>query len=132
MSGLGRDWPPGDAKGSWPESRGGAGPAWYNGLNFPTREEFLSSIAVNRLVAQPYTLPSYSNTGFSLLGLANVAWNQAKEGEDAPSTHAELLSRDIFVPLELNSSFFVLTEETKSRIAVASVFPEETVEYSQL
>lgn len=127
MSGLGRDWPPGDASDAWPKSLDGSGPPWYNGLPFPTREKLIEGIISNELVTPPYSFPTYSNTGFALLGVANVAANKAKEGEKAPSTHSELLHRDIFAPLGLNSSAFAVSEETKGRVAVASFLPEETV-----
>lgn len=127
MSGLGRDWPPGAARGAWPETLDGSGPPPYNGLPLPDREAFMRGISANHLVAPPYTFPSYSNTGYSLLGLANVAANKAIEGEKSPKTHADLLNRDIFTPLRLNGSFFSANEGNKAHIAVASVEPHESV-----
>lgn len=127
MSGLGRDWPAGPAAGAWPESTTGSGPPWYNGLPFPTNEEFLKGISGFPLVAPPYTFPIYSNTGFSLLGLANVAANKAAEGRKAPSTHADLVKRDIFEPLGLTDSAFVVSEENKGKVVVSSVASVETV-----
>ena len=127
MSGLGRDWPPGSAAGAWPDSREGSGPPWYNGLPFPNNADFLKGISKVPLVAPPYTFPIYSNTGFSLLGLANVAASKASEGVNAPSTHAELLKRDIFQPLGLDGSSFVASEENKANLAVSSVFSVESV-----
>ncbi|THH03569.1 hypothetical protein EW145_g6168 [Phellinidium pouzarii] len=126
MSGLGRDWPPGNAEGVWPESLEGTGPPWYNGLPFPSDEEFMEGIIEYPLVAPPYTFPSYSNTGYSLLGLANVAANKKDEGNNAPATHADLLHRDIFAPLGLNGSSFVSSDANKANAAVASLFSEET------
>ncbi|KAL5499258.1 hypothetical protein ACEPAH_1776 [Sanghuangporus vaninii] len=126
MSGLGRDWPPGSARGVWPESLNGSGPPGYNGLPFPDHEEFMKGISENHLVSPPYTFPSYSNTGYSLLGLANVAANKAIEGEQAPKTHADLLNRDIFSPLGLNATSFAVNEANKAHVAVASVESYET------
>ncbi|KAI5116363.1 hypothetical protein M0805_001373 [Coniferiporia weirii] len=121
ISGLGRDWPPGSAVNVWPGSLEGTGPGWYNGLPFPSNEEFMDGIARNCLVAPPYTVPSYSNTGYSLLGLANVAANKLAEGNDAPLTHADLLHRDIFEPLNLVDSSFICSDANKANIAIASV-----------
>lgn len=127
MSGLGRDWPPGSAVNAWPGSLEGTGPGWYNGLPFPSNEEFWDGIAQNRLIAPPYTVPSYSNTGYSLLGLANVAANKIVESNGAPLTHADLLHRDIFEPLDLTDSSFVCSDANKANIAIASVSPVEVV-----
>ncbi|EGN94876.1 hypothetical protein SERLA73DRAFT_96244 [Serpula lacrymans var. lacrymans S7.3] len=125
MSGLGRDWPPGDSSKAWPKSLDGAGPPHYNGLPFPSHEQFFDAIAHNQLIVPPYTYPIYSNTGFSLLGLANVAASRAFEGGDSPQTHAELLQRDIFDPLGLNGSSFLLTEINQPHVAVASMVTVE-------
>ncbi|KDQ21841.1 hypothetical protein BOTBODRAFT_169032 [Botryobasidium botryosum FD-172 SS1] len=125
MSGIGADWPPGDAEGKWPKSRDGAGPPPYNGRHDPDIPMLLDAIGQNPFVARPYTFPSYSNSGYSLLGVANVAANQAAEGSDAPSTHAELMHRDIFVPLGLNGSSFIASNTNKNHLVVASVYPGE-------
>ncbi|KDQ21842.1 hypothetical protein BOTBODRAFT_169033 [Botryobasidium botryosum FD-172 SS1] len=126
MSGIGRDWPPGSAAGSWPESLDGSGPPPFNGLSFPDRQTLMDGIADNQLLARPYTLPSYSNTGYALLGVANVAAVKASGGSDAPSTHAELMHRDVFLPLGLNDSSFITTSANKERVVVSSFYPEET------
>ncbi|EGN94877.1 hypothetical protein SERLA73DRAFT_77610 [Serpula lacrymans var. lacrymans S7.3] len=125
MSGLGRDWPPGNTSNAWPKTLGGAGPLYYNGQPFPTHQDVYDAIAYDPLIAPPYTYPIYSNTGYSLLGITNVAANEAFEGSGSPTTHAELVKRDIFDPLGLNGSSFFLTDVNKPHVVVASV---ETLE----
>ncbi|KAG9309359.1 beta-lactamase/transpeptidase-like protein [Chiua virens] len=125
MSGLGRDLPPGNALGHWPNSLFGAGPPEYNGREFPSRQDVFDGIAQSRPAAAPYTYPVYSNTGYSLLGIANVAANIAANGPSSPQTHAELMQQDIFGPLGFNGTIFLVTEETKSHVVVSSANPWE-------
>ncbi|KAH7922968.1 beta-lactamase/transpeptidase-like protein [Leucogyrophana mollusca] len=125
MSGLGRDLPPGDASQAWPTSLGGGGPPPENGRPFPTLEDIFKAISANQPVVPPYTYPVYSNTGFQLLGMANVAANRAFEGEDAPSTHAQLIHRDVFGPLGFNGTSFLTTDANKHHVAVASFYSHE-------
>lgn len=75
----------------------------------------------------PYSYPVYSNAGIDLLGLANIAANQlASDGDREPKTHEELIKRDIFDPLGLNSSFYHFRAGTSwaDRLAVPSVSVE--------
>ncbi|KAN0082374.1 Beta-lactamase/transpeptidase-like protein [Tylopilus felleus] len=125
MSGIGRDLPPGNAKGHWPTSLFGGGPPGYNGLEFPSRQEVFDGIAKSRPVVPPYTYPVYSNAGYSLLGMANVAANIAANGPSAPLTHAELMQQDIFGPLGFNGSSFLVTEENIQNVVVPSLNPSE-------
>ena len=127
MSGIGRDLPPGNAKGHWPTSLFGGGPPGYNGLEFPSRQEVFDGIAKSRPVVPPYTYPVYSNAGYSLLGMANVAANIAANGPSAPLTHAELMQQDIFGPLGFNGSSFLVTEENIQNVVVPSLNPSEIV-----
>lgn len=80
----------------------------------------MHDIASLPLVAEPYTYPIYSNTGFSLLGWALTAAANA-------SSYAELIQKDIFTPLGLGSSFGV-TSENAQRVVV-SRDPTESVRY---
>ncbi|KAF8120130.1 beta-lactamase/transpeptidase-like protein [Boletus edulis] len=121
MSGLGSDLPPGNAQGHWPKSLVGRGPPLYNGLEFPSHQEVFDGIAKSRPVVAPYTYPVYSNTGYSLLGMANVAANIAESGPSEPNTHAELVQRDIFGPLGCNGSSFLVTEENIHNVVVPSL-----------
>ena len=127
MSGIGRDLPAGSAQGHWPKSLFGRGPPSYNGLEFPSRQQVLDGVAKSRPIAPPYTYPVYSNTGYALLGMANVAATIAGEGERAPSTHAELVQQDIFEPLCFDGTSFLMTEENIEHVVVPSVRPEEIV-----
>ncbi|KAL0958175.1 hypothetical protein HGRIS_000338 [Hohenbuehelia grisea] len=121
MSGLNRECPPGSSNGSWPASLDGSGPPGYSGLPFPDRKTFMAGIVPSGRVAPPYTFPVYSNTAFSVLGLVNLAVTKRHEGEKAPQTHAELMHRDIFVPLGLNGSSFIVSEVNKDKVVVPSV-----------
>lgn len=128
MSGLGRDWPAGDASGHWPSSLVGQHPPPYSGVPFPEPDDLLSSLTSHTMVAEPYTFPVYSNTGFALLGLANVAAANLHQNCDSTiHTHAELMERDVFGPLGFNGSFFAPTQDNEKRLAVSSSEPWETV-----
>ena len=117
MSGLGRDWPSGSAH-NWPYDADGGGAPPANGLPFPTRERFFGAIEEHYMVSPPWAYPQYSNTGFGLLGLALVEAASAAYGTQL--SHAELLKRDIFDPLGLNSTHFLVTGANKDRIVVPS------------
>jgi len=80
----------------------------------------MKSITSLPLVTPPYTFPSYSNTGFNLLGYTIVAAD--KSGQ----TYSDLLHRDIFRPLGLSSTFN-LTADNIHQVAVASVNSAEVV-----
>ncbi|EGO21816.1 hypothetical protein SERLADRAFT_474737 [Serpula lacrymans var. lacrymans S7.9] len=119
MSGLNTFSPPGDASGSWPKS-----PEGESSSGHATLAQVLESIASHRPIAPPYTFPVYSNTGYKLLGLANVAANRAFENHtDAPSTHAELMHRDVFTPLGLKDSSFLTSPTNRANVVVPSIQP---------
>ena len=96
----------------------------------PTKEEILDLVANSPLINNPNTYTIYSNIGFDLLGLANVAANrQASEFKATePKSHKELLKRDIFNPLGLHSSFFDNpTPEQHARLVVPKTNSEWAV-----
>lgn len=106
LLGLGRDYPPADF-GDWPKQNLIASATPDPEVPEISYEDFLAEIAKYPLVNPPYSNPIYSNTGFGLLGLVNIAANKlAKNGSAEPDTHKDLLKRDIFDPMGLNSSFF--------------------------
>ncbi|TFK40872.1 beta-lactamase/transpeptidase-like protein [Crucibulum laeve] len=121
MAGIGRDYPP-KYHINWPNTDS---PPWDSPLSLPvSSESLLSAIAKYPLVNSPYGYPVYSNAGFDLLGLANVAANlNASESRDKePQSHKELVKRDIFDPLGLNSSFYRMPADSslRGRIAIPS------------
>ncbi|KAF8587763.1 beta-lactamase/transpeptidase-like protein [Ramaria rubella] len=123
MSGLGRDWPPETALG-WPHSLNSTDSP------LPNRARFLEALNSNNPIADSYTYPIYSNTGYNLLGYANVRANEKYEketgGKDIPTTHAQLMERDVIRPLGLNGSSFLITNENARHAAVSSAAPFET------
>ncbi|KAJ3552290.1 hypothetical protein NM688_g4225 [Phlebia brevispora] len=125
MSGLGRDWPPGTVHG-FPHDMQGGGPPPTNGLPFPDHAAMLRTIIANRLVTPPFAYPAYSNTGIALLGMALVSANRmaSKFPETEPNTFADLIARDIFEPMGMNSSSFLATEKNKHLVVVPSLAPE--------
>jgi CubicO group peptidase (beta-lactamase class C family) len=126
MSGLGRDWPPGiDSK--WPDNIFGSGPPPTNGHPFPSHEAVYKAISETRLVSPPGAYPSYSNTGAGVLGSALVAANLAAFGPNQPDNYADLAKRDIFEPMGLNGSHFLVTEANKHLVVVPSLGPEVAV-----
>ncbi|KAF9454094.1 beta-lactamase/transpeptidase-like protein [Macrolepiota fuliginosa MF-IS2] len=112
MSGMGRDYPPSDI-GDWPQNS--PIPSFkrmrtQDDLPFPKRnyEQLVKSVNKYPLVNLPYDYPIYSNSGIDLLGLSNVAANKraSSQPNDEPQSHEDLINRDIFGPLGLNSSFY--------------------------
>ncbi|KAF8587756.1 beta-lactamase/transpeptidase-like protein [Ramaria rubella] len=124
MSGLGRDWPPSNAA-DWPETP-------YGHRQMPGAELFLDALNSNTAITDSYSYPIYSNTGYNLLGYANVFANENYERANKifktgiPTTHAELMERDVFRRLGLNGSSFLITDGNKKHAVVSSAAPEET------
>ena len=84
-------------------------------------EQALSYLSSFPLASRPNNFPIYSNVGFGLLGLVNIIANvqASKNKEQEPQTHADLLKRDIFDPLGLDSTFFSNpSPDQRGRIAV--------------
>jgi CubicO group peptidase (beta-lactamase class C family) len=117
MAGLGLDYPVENLDG-WPH----VPPPLFKPSNFfpvetyPTKSEILQVIAKNPLVAPQYTFPVYSNTGYALLGWCNTVAYQMATGHNL--SYAELLKKDIFQPLGMNGSSFVMTEDNKRHIVL--------------
>ncbi|KAJ7293134.1 beta-lactamase/transpeptidase-like protein [Mycena rebaudengoi] len=115
LAGIGRDYPPGDFGDSWPPpqeaymARAGS----TDGLG-----KLLKAIAELPLVAPQYSFPVYSNAGFDVLGLCNLAANFMATKE--LMAYGELLQRDIFAPLSMNSSFYQVPAALAANIAVGS------------
>lgn len=127
MSGIGRDWPPGDATHNWPGSLKGKGPPPYSGVPMPNRAVLLDALDDNAWVADPYTYPVYSNTGYALLGLVNRIADKMHEHRTQELSHAQLLERDIFDPLGFTDSTFLVSNKHKHQAAVSIAQPNETV-----
>ncbi|KAJ7655652.1 beta-lactamase/transpeptidase-like protein [Mycena polygramma] len=123
MSGLGRDWPPGNVA-DWPHGWFGAGPPPYNGLPFPETSALLKAVAENAPISPPFTWPVYSNTGTGLLGLALLEADRVARNATESLSYAELLQRDIFGPLDMNGSHFLTTPANKEFVVVPSLAPE--------
>ncbi|KAJ7099466.1 beta-lactamase/transpeptidase-like protein [Mycena belliarum] len=123
MTGLGRDWPPGNVA-NWPHDLKGAGPPPTNGLPFPQNAALLAAIAENPLIAPPFTWPIYSNTGTGLLGLAFLEADRAARNASIPLSYAALLQRDIFAPLGMHGSHFLASAANKARVVVPALAPE--------
>ncbi|KAJ7166073.1 beta-lactamase/transpeptidase-like protein [Mycena filopes] len=127
MSGLTREFPRGDMP-DWPHSLEGTGAPPTNGRPFPTSDELLAGLKQYPLTVPTYTYPVYSNVGIALLGQVAVAANRAFEQQQrgsgsaskSPTTWPELAQRDIFDPLGLNGSGFVVTPQNQPHVAVAS------------
>ncbi|CAA7265929.1 unnamed protein product [Cyclocybe aegerita] len=126
LGGIGRDYPPHDI-GEWPTTTTpwGALVKSARGEPLPNRtyENIMKALNQYPLVNVPYEYPIYSNIGFDLLGLANVAANQKAsiDPKAEPQTHEELLKRDIFDHMGLTSSFYRVPESPlRDHIAVPS------------
>ncbi|KAJ3573043.1 hypothetical protein NP233_g2675 [Leucocoprinus birnbaumii] len=117
MSGIGRDFPPLDIE--WPQDSPipDFGHIRTQGdLPIPEHryEDLIEAVNKYPLVNLPYDYPIYSNSGIDLLGLANVAANSRSAADPAsePQTHEDLIKRDIFEPLGLNSSFYRIPHDS--------------------
>ncbi|KAJ6544346.1 beta-lactamase/transpeptidase-like protein [Mycena capillaripes] len=123
MSGLSRDFPRANMK-NWPHSLEGSGPPGSNGCPFPTTEQLINGLKKYPLAVPMYSYPVYSNVGMAFLGQVAVAANREFEKYNnltgSPATWAILAQRDIFDPLGLNGSSFVVTPQNKAHVAVAS------------
>ncbi|KAJ7110012.1 beta-lactamase/transpeptidase-like protein [Mycena epipterygia] len=125
LSGIGRDYPPADIGQPWPapliENRN-VNEEFRRRMN-GTSEELLNSVAKYPLAAPQYTFPIYSNTGFDVLGLCNVAAHSLATGQ--ARTHRELMQDDIFGPLGMNSSFYCIPDSRRAaQVAVPSSHSE--------
>ncbi|KAJ7983167.1 beta-lactamase/transpeptidase-like protein [Mycena polygramma] len=123
MSGLTREFPRGNMK-NWPHSLEGTGAPPDNGCPFPTTEQMMTGLKKYPLTVPTYSYPIYSNVGMAVLGQVAVAANKRFERSNnltgSPSTWPDLAQRDIFDPLGLNGSSFVVTPQNKDHVAVAS------------
>ncbi|PVF96243.1 beta-lactamase/transpeptidase-like protein [Serendipita vermifera] len=123
MSGIGRDYPPANLD-DWPHVPPPPfqSPHFSPEATYPNKEEILQAIADNPLVAPQYSYPIYSNTGYSLLGWCNTVAYRMVTGRNI--SHAELLKEDIFEPLGMNGSSFLLTSDNREQM----VFPKDASE----
>ena len=126
MSGLGRDWPPGEVAG-WPHDMRGMGPPPTNGLPFPSYDALLASIAEHHLTSPPGAYPAYSNAGTALLAYALATASATADGQMGKVSYADLVKRDIFDPLGMNGSHFLATEANRHLVVVPSLAPEVAV-----
>jgi CubicO group peptidase (beta-lactamase class C family) len=126
LSGLSRDLPPTNILNPTSPTE-----EWNGTRPEVTVQSILETIRSTPLVAPQWTYPIYSNTGFCVLGWANLAAAQmatAKEGLQPIHTFPQLMKRDIFGPLGMNSSFFSVPPGYEGRLAVSRVQPEEAVQ----
>ncbi|KAF8476862.1 beta-lactamase/transpeptidase-like protein [Kalaharituber pfeilii] len=92
-------------------------PQWHQ----CTRQELFELIKQTRLVWRPGEMVSYSNTGFDLLGwsLQDFSSFYDHTTTSAPLLLRDLLSRDVFSPLNMSSSFFhPIPENLKEQVTV--------------
>ncbi|KAF8167663.1 beta-lactamase/transpeptidase-like protein [Crassisporium funariophilum] len=128
LAGIGRDYPPADL-GEWPDNDPLEVPRQAGIPGRPERSytSIIKALSQYPLINIPYEYPIYSNTGIDLLGLSNIAANKLQSSDPAgePGTHKELLLRDVFEPLGLNSSFYRVPESgLKAHIAVPKIDSE--------
>ena len=100
-----------------------------NGSRMCTKDDILHAIASRPLAFEPWTRPLYSNTGFNLLGWATAKAYMRKTKTDSDQnvdvivsmTMEDLVQKDVFEPLDMKNSFFLVPEEKKDMVAVPSV-----------
>lgn len=105
------------------------GPPPTNGLPFPDHASLYRAISGTKFVSPPAAYPSYSNTGVALLGMALVAANRAASKNPAhePADYAQLIQRDLFDAMGMNSSHFLATDDNKHLVVTPSLAPEVAV-----
>jgi CubicO group peptidase (beta-lactamase class C family) len=123
LSGMGRDYPPENIQNpTFPRSE------WNRTREMPTEENILEAIRTYPLIAPQYKYPIYSNTGFNVLGMANLAAaQQAYPNKSRYATFEELIKADIFDPIGLDSSFYEIPPGFENRMAVSLPYPQEAV-----
>ncbi|CCA69463.1 hypothetical protein PIIN_03363 [Serendipita indica DSM 11827] len=109
MAGIDRDLPDFNWD-AWPSS-----PPISPALTPKTLEQIVAAIAETPLVSPLETTPTYSNSGYSVLGMSLLA--VANKAAGTNMTYPELLQRDIFTPLGMTGSSFAATPENAARIA---------------
>lgn len=122
LSGLGRDYPP--LRISNPTSPISE---WNMTEDEHTVDSILHAVRTHPLVAPQWTYPIYSNTGFNVLGWANLAASQMAAVDDKIQSFSELIKTDIFNPVGMNSSFFSTPPGLEHRLAVSHLDPFEAV-----
>ncbi|KAJ7619223.1 beta-lactamase/transpeptidase-like protein [Mycena polygramma] len=128
LSGIGRDYPPVDVGETWPAPIFAADEDYkFKGLVDRNLEELLDAVATIPLATPQYTFPLYSNAGFDILGLSNVAAHNLATGES--TTHRQLMQDHVFDPLGLNSSFYVVPDD---RLAAQIAVPASYSEWADL
>jgi len=132
IAGIPRDFPPSQIP-NWPKDTDGAGLPHYKTKDVALSEkDILEAVKSYPLSNIPYFQPLYSNTGFALLGMACMKAQMALEGsESAPKSFPDLIRRDIFEPLRMDSTSFHVTDHNRSRVAIASTDNGELVSTSQ-
>lgn len=130
-AGIPRDFPPAQVA-EWPRNMKGVGLPFFAGRSMPSEREVLAALRDYPLTTTPNSPPLYSNTGYALLGMAAVAANAIHEDPYHPVSFPELLNRDIFEPLGLNSSFFDVNDWRSTRMAVSSDFSHEVVRFTSI
>ena len=127
-----RDFPPSQIP-NWPKDTDGAGLPHYKTKDVALSEkDILTAVKSYPLSNIPYFQPLYSNTGFALLGMACMKAQMALEGSEfAPKCFPDLIRRDIFEPLRMDSTSFHVTDHNRSRVAIASTDNGELVSTSQ-
>ncbi|CAI8001938.1 Putative beta-lactamase-like 1 [Geodia barretti] len=77
-----------------------------------TTDEILASLSNESLIFPTWTVPSYSNLGFALLGQCLV------EGVFPGMTYEDYVIKNILQPLQLTNTGFNITDNVKSKMAV--------------
>src|SRR5271156_6107232 len=91
-----------------------------NGTRLCTKDDILKAIASRPLAFQPWTRPLYSNTGFNLLGWATAqAAIQSQQDTASEVTLEKLLQEDVFDPLAMKDTGFLVPSEKKANVSVA-------------
>ncbi|EIM90913.1 beta-lactamase/transpeptidase-like protein [Stereum hirsutum FP-91666 SS1] len=83
-----------------------------------TVDDLFNAIATTNQPLPMWSWPMYSNLDYALTGMVNMA-----VAKDPPATHLELLQRDLFGPLGMNSTALHPDDDQAKRFAVCSTDP---------
>lgn len=87
-----------------------------------TVDDLFNAIALQEQPLPMWSWPMYSNLDYALTGMVNMA-----VAKDPPATHLELLQRDLFGPLGMNSTGINPDEDQAKRFAICSTDPSISV-----
>jgi len=89
--------------------------------------DFLNELSRQHRVTSSHNLPSYSSTGFALLGLALSAVEEQSHVEPSSPRYEAMLHRDVFSKLGMSGSSFAVDDSNRMHVVVPSTNSDSVV-----